>query len=381
MSLLWRRRRDLHPDQIRAIEDLPATGKYLLVGPPGSGKTSILLHRGQYLRLAPHLLTNSRLVTFTRTLREFIAVDGDERFPAALVQTFWEFVDEIFVAYGETPPTFEQGVAVDQKNRVRAERALRLIEEKGLRVGVHTLLVDETQDLCREEVQLVDRITGRIMFAGDARQRLFEARGGLEEADVLGCELVELKHHFRISPDICRVADSILTDPNYRLADYEHYQGPTPSPPSAKGNLNREQQMSELISIIDLQLDTYNERGDLIGVIAYRKDDCDFIYGALKATRFADQVRLYHSDVRTRQFDELTRVCVLTVQSCKGLEFRAVHWLFADADAFHITQQRAYTVVTRAKSSLTVYYDKSLPAFLAGAFPPGNRRLFDDEDE
>src|ERR1043165_7072432 len=79
MSLLWRRRRELHPDQIRAIEGLSVDGRYLLLGPPGSGKTSILLHRGQYLRLPPHNMSNVRLVTFTRTLREFIAVSGDDR--------------------------------------------------------------------------------------------------------------------------------------------------------------------------------------------------------------------------------------------------------------------------------------------------------------
>ncbi|MBM0204453.1 ATP-binding domain-containing protein [Micromonospora sp. STR1s_5] len=71
----------------------------------------------------------------------------------------------------------------------------------------------------------------------------------------------------------------------------------------------------------------------------------------------------------------------MTLQSCKGLEFRAVHWLFADEDSYHINPTRAYTAVTRAKSSLAVYHDRPLPAFLAGALPAASARgLFDDDE-
>ncbi len=72
-------------------------------------------------------------------------------------------------------------------------------------------------------------------------------------------------------------------------------------------------------------------------------------------------------------------MCITTVQSCKGLEFRALHWLFAD-DTPYLTRQKAYTVVTRAKTSLNVYRHGQLSALLAGAFPPPPQRLFDDDD-
>ena len=50
-----------------------------------------------------------------------------------------------------------------------------------------------------------------------------------------------------------------------------------------------------------------------------------------------------------------------------GLEFRTVHWLFADKLSNYHKDEDYYTVVTRAKTSIDVYYTTSLPAVLAGA--------------
>ncbi len=382
MSLLWRRRRELHSDQIRAIEGLPVDGRYLLLGPPGSGKTSILLHRGQYLRLAPHNMTNVRLVTFTRTLREFIAVSGDDRFPPGLIQTNKAFVDQIFKVYGITAPSTSDEGSLARKNQQRAVSANELLSQGPPRISFDALLVDEIQDLSPEEISLFGALSPRLMMVGDSRQKLFDdVSGGIEAARTLGCEEIELKHHFRISRDICKVADSILLPGNYRLEQFNHYVGPTPSPPSSKGHLTKSAQLSALVEALDVQLDTYNDPTDLIGVVVWRKQDCDLIAEHLSGTRFGAITRVFHSDVESREFEPGFRICVITVQSCKGLEFRALHWLFVDQDSYFITPERAYTVVTRAKSSLTVYHDNPLPAFLAGAFPPPPASLFEDDNE
>lgn len=378
MSLLWRRRRDLHPDQIKAIEGLPAFGRYLLLGPPGSGKTSILLHRWQYLRLPPHALGSVILVTFSRTLREFIALNGDDRFPAELVVTLKSLIDSVFRAYGESPPAVAGDLT--EQNRARAEAANDLIQSRGRLVAYDAILIDEIQDLTEPELRLLNSLADRSMMVGDSRQRVYLSADTMAVAKELSDEVVDLKHHFRISNEICLVADRILQSDGFSLAEYAHYVGPTPTVPSIAGPLTAARQLDALARSLDLQLDTYNDPADLIGVVVGRTDECDAVYDYLTGIpKFAGRCATFHSGIENRHFDENCKICITTVQSCKGLEFRAVHWLLADVVPY-LTRQKAYTVVTRAKTSLTVYRDGALSPILSGAFPPPPQRLFEDDD-
>jgi superfamily I DNA and RNA helicase len=292
------------------------------------------------------------------------------------------FVDGVFTVYGQIAPKYEEINPLSERNRLRAADALELIRSGGQRLRHAAILVDEVQDLWPEEVRLVASLTERMMFAGDSHQRLHDVSGGIEAAKGIGCTEVTLKHHFRISPQICRVADNILVQGNYPLSQYCHYRGPPPSEPLVRSGLSRPDQLDRLVESLDLQLDTYNSPNDLLGVVTWRMRDCEQIFRHLvDQPRFAEITRLHHSGIQDRQFDPGCKICVVTIQSCKGLEFRALHWMFADENEYFTTRDRAYTVVTRAKSSLTVYHDGALSAVLTGAFPPVGRALFEDDPD
>src|SRR5438445_11915500 len=70
----WVKQEQLDAGQ-RAVIDLPLDESHLILGPPGSGKTNLLLLRGSQLVRSgkPNLL----ILVFTRTLREFVATGGD----------------------------------------------------------------------------------------------------------------------------------------------------------------------------------------------------------------------------------------------------------------------------------------------------------------
>ena len=70
MSLWWARRDQLDPEQIALIEQLPLRQSFLILGPPGCGKTNVLLRRAQLVR--GQRMPNVLVLTFTRSLTEFV---------------------------------------------------------------------------------------------------------------------------------------------------------------------------------------------------------------------------------------------------------------------------------------------------------------------
>ena len=86
MNNTWWVKQDQLDQRQRAVIDLPLSASHLILGPPGSGKTNLLLLRASQMVLSgkPNIL----VVVFTRTLREFL-VTGSSRyeFPADNIVT------------------------------------------------------------------------------------------------------------------------------------------------------------------------------------------------------------------------------------------------------------------------------------------------------
>ena len=65
----WKSRNELDEQQ-EAIIMLPMEGKYIVTGPPGCGKTNLLVLRAAYMTKAG--LTNLKILTFATALNGFI---------------------------------------------------------------------------------------------------------------------------------------------------------------------------------------------------------------------------------------------------------------------------------------------------------------------
>src|SRR6516164_6837204 len=93
----WIGEGELDPDQ-KAVTSIEGEGSHLVLGPPGSGKTNILLLRANYLTLAEK--PNIAIVVFTRTLRKFIAAGGKEyAFPASKIMTCNAWQKDVLYQY------------------------------------------------------------------------------------------------------------------------------------------------------------------------------------------------------------------------------------------------------------------------------------------
>jgi DNA helicase IV len=245
------------------------------------------------------------------------------------------------------------------------------------------LFVDEAQDLLESEVELIEAVSNNLFLVGDDRQRIFEDAAGLEvlERKVSSLKVCNLPFHYRIVREICEMADRILTPTGGNaLAATAHYEGPAPGRISVEGPHSPDQQITLACERLRDQVRVYADliaQGDRLGVVVPRKADRDDVFAALEAD---PSLRGKSQIVRARDGSEGDRhttaidvdrpILILTTQGVKGLEFRALQWLFADKDEKYATPERVYTVVTRAKTSLDIYYTARMPQQIAKSYSP-----------
>lgn len=379
MSLWWARREQLDEHQVSLIEELPLRESHLVLGPPGSGKTNVLLRRAQFVRTQN--MPNVLVLTFTRPLVEFVKTgcfdaQGREIFPQSCVTTLESWVRGLFHQHDTELPD-RTGNYLEWK-RTLAMSALELALSPRI-PQYDTLFVDEAQDLLPEEALLIAAWSPVRFFVGDDRQRIYENHDGISAVRRLDPAPKEhqLPFHYRLAPEICQMADRIMTTQGGRaLSETEHYNGPRPGRIDVTGPRTKQEQLRLAAERLRDQVRAYADliqQGDLLGVIVARKDDREAVFQYLEADPELEgksqivRARSAEDDSHDPTIRSDRPICILTVQGCKGLEFRAVHWLFCEELSNYHQQEHYYTVVTRAKTSLDLYYTNRLPQVLARA--------------
>jgi hypothetical protein len=135
------------------------------------------------------------------------------------------------------------------------------------------------------------------------------------------------------------------------------------------------------------QLRAYGDlirQGDRLGIVVARRDDrqvvLDYLEDVPELAGKGQIIRARSNDDEDSDydpsFDEDKPIAILTVRGCKGLEFRSLHWLFCEELRGYHNVEHYYTVVTRAKTSLDLYYTRALPQELARAYSPSGEQLW-----
>ena len=355
----WTDPKDLDADQ-RKVVVLSKTEDHLVVGPPGCGKTNLLLLRAAYLHRQG--ITNIVVLSFGRVLREFLAT-GSQHYPFASdkVQTYLRWGAEMLRA---------NGIAFEESGDFETVRShlydgLSTLVEQGHRENVHdVILIDEAQDYSADEIEVVRRFGDRVFAVGDKNQQISDKSGALDKLKSLGAKVSVLTSHYRNGLKICRVADGIenlIEHPEGLEATSNYDEATYPSTVDVFWGIPLAEQVAQAIPRIRTQLQAYP--GEIIGVFCPRVNDLDEVRALLDASPLATELHVQRSGAYS-SFSPDRVVVLSTAIGAKGLEFRAVHILAADTlERFPTQRNLTYTAVTRTKTSLSIYHKGSLPGY------------------
>lgn len=348
----------------KKIFTLSVKKDHLVKGPPGSGKTNLLLLRAK--QLIGSNIPNVIVVVFTRTLQEFIKSGAPNYgIPASKILTFKRLASDLLYRVGVSlnlPSNFD-------KAREILVQALRAQMQGGrLNQEYSCVLLDEAQDFLPSEIEVLRTLGERFFGVADSRQKIYKGQDSIKDLEK-SLNTVKLSFHYRNGHKICTVADGLAKEPTGEPTLLETSKYPEAKLESTVEPLRfstLDKQCSELIVRLDNQIKAYPSQ--LIGVVCPRGEDLIKVVERLRDSPFADQLVVQTSGEGYENFDPQKSICVCKLHSAKGLEFRALNILAAEGlRKFPMQRELAFMGVTRAKTSLCIYYSEDLPSFLEEA--------------
>jgi len=362
----WVGKKELDDDQ-RNIIQLPQDECALVTGPPGCGKTNLLLLRANYLYLAKK--HNLVVVVFTRSLREFIARGADQYdFPASKIMTCRQWQLDLLRQYGCSAP--ERTGKFEDDRAAYVDATTQLVEKMKLANIFDAILLDEAQDYIPAEIKLFSRLTERLFCVADERQKIYQGEDSLEAIKDCTGDPHVLRFHYRNGVKICRVADEIAKRwHGYRpLTETSNYdERANPSSVDCERCKSVADQAALIVERLGTQLLAFPN--ELIGILAPTKGSMNEIWQSVNASEHAKAAFLLHGTAADT-FPPDRQVIVSTFHAAKGLEFRALHLAACDElkDSFFKNNRRmTFTAVTRAKTALSVYHSKDLYGYFEAA--------------
>jgi superfamily I DNA/RNA helicase len=362
----WVGKKDLDDDQ-RNIIRLPLDECALVTGPPGCGKTNLLLLRANYLHLAKK--RNIAVVVFTRSLREFIARGAAQYdFPASKIMTCRQWQLDLLRQYGDTVPKTSGKFEQDRTAFIAA--TTNLADKLKLANIFDAILLDEAQDYTPAEIQLFGRLTERLFCVADERQKIYEGEDSIEAIRSCVGEPHVLRFHYRNGVKICRVADEIAKKwHGYRpLTETSNYpEKANPSTVDCEQRKTVVEQASLIVTRLGTQLIAFPN--ELIGVLAPTKESMNAIWQVVSASKHSGRAFLLHGSA-SDSFPSDKQIVISTFHAAKGLEFRALHMAACDelkSSFFRNNRRMTFTAVTRAKTALSIYHSNDLYGYLEAA--------------
>jgi superfamily I DNA/RNA helicase len=377
-SAWWKSADDLVDEQVNVLA-LAKKKNFRIIGPPGSGKTNLLLLRANYFAL--NGMPNIQIIVFTSLLKRFIATGGNQyKFDTSLINTQKQFFLSVLRAECSLKP--EKIEKFEEERRYLAELLLGEIEAGRVGKLYQAILLDEAQDYLPEEIKIFSALADVIVATADFRQKIYSSESPQAELEAACPDVVSLQLHFRNGKKICVVADGVMKGkPEHipMLDDSNYNETAFPSTVQEHLAATFDGQIEKLLERLAIHLKTYPE--ELIGVLCPEVALSTRVWEALQMSPMAK----YSSRNSEADFDPEKPIWISTVASAKGLEFRCVHLLGAETLTHNPAQRKlTFTAVTRAKTVLEVYrsaglakyFESALSAVSKAASPVSINKLF-----
>ena len=213
-------RLELTPDQLRVVE-LSASEHRIVFGPPGSGKTQILIHRAAHLRdtyrVDPErfriLVFTNVLTDYIRSALEFVGISEE------CVMTFDQLCVELYRQHISSRLPWNAEKKSPDFNAVH-QAVLKLAKTRAdVRNLFDFTLVDEGQDLTPDSFEILRCLSKHVTVFADHQQQIFEQGASEEEilrALGLNRRNATLLAAYRNSPDVARLASYFIAESEAR---------------------------------------------------------------------------------------------------------------------------------------------------------------------
>ncbi|MCD6532536.1 MAG: UvrD-helicase domain-containing protein [Deltaproteobacteria bacterium] len=278
-------REELTPTQLRAIELDPSENRIILGG-PGSGKTQILLHRGQYL-MEQHCCKseNFHIFVYTKALRTYIQsalplLGLEDEVISTLDSWCMDFYRQHI---GGSTPWNKKSKQPDFF-AIR-KSVLDKLQSNGKKF-FDFVLVDEAQDLNTDAFQLLTTMARHVTVCADHKQQIYDNGSDipaiLQQLDIRRNNITLLET-YRCCPYIVQLASHLIEDLSERneyVRQLRTSQGERETPLLAYAK-DAQDEKEQLIDLVRTRL----AKGERVAVLFPQRRQA---YGYAKAFTEAD---------------------------------------------------------------------------------------------